>query len=54
MRKISKIVTIPSTATTAQGEASLNTHLNDGWEFVGVFTVGTSKFWAVFTKTIAE
>lgn len=54
MKTISKITAIATSLTPAQGEAALNTILADGWTLVGVFTVGSSKFWAVFTKTISN
>jgi hypothetical protein len=54
MKQESKVIQIATTLTTAQAETALNVHLNAGWTFVGVFEVGTSKFFAVFTRIISQ
>lgn len=54
MRQESKIIQIATTLTPAQAETALNVYLNAGWTFVGVFTVGSSKYFAVFTRMIAQ
>ena len=53
MRIKSKVVLVSATTTAQQIENALNTHLNDGWKFVGIFQVG-SNFFAILTRTIAE
>ena len=53
MRIKSKVVQIPNSATIAQMETALDTHLNAGWILVEVFTLGASTY-AILTKKIAE
>jgi hypothetical protein len=50
---ISSVIQVSTSWTPAQMEAGLNAKLNEGWTFVGVYTVGSSKYFAVFTKQIS-
>lgn len=53
MRIKSKVVVVPATATATQIENALDAHLNNGWEFVGIYLIGNNLF-AILTKTIAK
>jgi len=53
MRMKSKVVLILPTVTENQIESALDNHLNNGWEFVGIFQVG-SNFFAILKKIIAQ
>jgi hypothetical protein len=52
-----KVKTVPTTATEAQIETKLNEADIAGYEFVGLFTLGTgtsAKFFAIFRKVENE
>lgn len=47
----SKVVEIPAAATPAQMEAALDAHLNNDWNLVSVFQLGTKTF-VIMVKNI--
>lgn len=47
----SKVVEIPATATPAQMEAALDAHLNNDWNLVTFFQLGTKTF-VIMVKNI--
>ncbi len=53
MRIKSKVVAVPANSTAQTIESALDTHLNSGWVFVGIFQVG-ANFFAILTRTIAK
>lgn len=53
MRLKSKVVVVPTTATATQIENALDNHLNNGWQFVGIYQIG-SVFFAILTKVVAR
>ena len=53
MKQISKVIEIPTNATKAQMQDSLDTHLVNGWVLVSIFN-HNSKTYAVLIKTLRQ
>ena len=53
MKAQSKVVEIPATSTPNQMENALNNQLNNSWNLVTIFQLGT-KTYAVLIRNIVE